>query len=337
MCPDRSNGTGRSFKIRRSSLSRSPTFIDFFKSSHYLAGCEMQITFMSDPAACFQIVQSYLDEGPDVYTNTKLRVFVTVHYRITDRFVVLVRLHSLAKKLALPGLMYMAYDVILQIERMVIPSSCITIASIVFSKSAEFDRMLKDWIWKHIGYHFLALKNIKEWDNILKSHESELNGLWSKTVEAHSAVVAAIQEEKDDKALVKVISGLSTESQGNAISAIEDQEMTFEQFIDKMSKDGAHQPKDDDWDHVDDFINKEDPVTNDAKAREVLGMSPAEGTTPEKKVIGLSRSQSMPSDTAKARAVMGMDESFGRADGRKLIKPDRVKPDRSSKLFSIFD
>ena len=297
----------------------------------------MQITFMSDPAACFQIVKSYLDEGPDMFTNTRLRVLITVNYRIADRFVILVRLHLLAKKLALPGLMYMAYDAILQIERLVTPSSCVTIASIIFSKSAGFDKMLKDWIVKHIGYHYLALKEIQEWDNILKGHESDLNGQWSQIVEAHSAVLAAAKEEKDGKALVKVISGLPTESQGNAISAVEEQELAFEKYVDEIREDGMRQQEDGDWEEVDDVNDEDDLVTDDTKARKTLGMSLAESTKPEKKEIKLSRSQSMPCPTAKARAVMGMDCSSGRAGGSQLIKPDHVKPDRSSKLFGFFN
>ena len=334
MCPDKSDGTGRTFEVRRSSLSRSPTFAKFFKSSHYLEDCDMQITFISDPAGCFEIVQSYLDEGPDAFSKTRLRVFVTMNYRIVDRFVLLVRLHLLAKKLALPVLMDMAYDVILQTERLMTPSFCITLARVVFSKNVRFDNVLKDWVLKHIGYHFLALKDIEVWKDILKGHESELNGRWSKLVEANLAVLAAIEQEEVDKELLKLISDFPTEAQRTALSTIEGLEVSVEEFIRNLREEDARQPRVNRQDGVDDSID-EDQATKDTKAREMLGMSPTACKKPGKKEIGLGRSQSMPSNTAKARAVMGIDGSFGRVDSRKLAKPDRFKPDRSSKLFSL--
>ncbi len=336
MCPDLPDGTGRSFRVKRSSLSRSPTLAEFFKSSHYLDGCNMQLTFMSDPAVCFQIVQTYLDEGPDMYTKTRLRVYVTMNYRIADRFVVLVRLHSLAKKLALPSLMDMTYEAIVEGERLVTPSFCITIASVVFSKNAGFDKLLKDWCLKHIGYHFLALKNIREWCDALKVLEYELKEQWSKLLEANTAVLAAIEEQASEKAVERIISGMSTESQGNAISAIEREETTVEEFI-KRVKEEEGRRSDDDWEELE-FISEEDQTLTDTKAREMLGMTtPTKSKRPEKKEtpkeFPITRSISVGSpETAKARAVMGLDGSIGRVSGRKHIKPNRT-----SKLLKLLN
>ena len=290
----------------------------------------MYITFMSDPAACFQIAQTYLDEGPDMYTKTRLRVHVTMNYRIVDRFIILIRLHSLATKLALPGLMDMAYEVIIEGERLITPSFCIAIASVVFSPDAGFDGLLKDWCLKHVGYHFIALKDIKEWNDNLKVLEPGLDEQWSKLMGANSAILAAIEEEADEKTLEKAISSMLAEGQGNAISVIEREEMTVEEFIRKVKEDERGE-SDDDWEDVEELLGEEDQSSRDKKAREMLGLTPAKDKGPAPKEISMSKSRSIvTSETAKARTVMGLDASIGKAAGRKQLNANRT-----SKLFKL--
>ncbi len=333
MCPDSPDGYGRHFSVRRSSLCRSPALAKFFKSHHYLEGCNMQLTFMSDPAACFQIAQYYLDEGPDIYTKTRLRVYVTMNYRIVDRFIILLRLHLLAKKLALPGLMAMAYDSIIEGERLTTPSSCITIASVVFWKNAGFDKLLKCWCMKHVGHHFVALKDTKEWDDALKVLEPELSVQWTKMLEANATILAALNEEASKQSLDKqALPKVSIDSLRNDISTAERDEMTVEDFI-ELVKDEERRSSEEEWEDLKGLFEKGQPLAN-TKTKETLGTRHSTGMDLRGKVFPTSEAMAMvPPETAKARAVLGLDDSIVMTTGR--IQAPKAK--RRSRLFNLFN
>lgn len=297
----------------------------------------MQITFMSDPAACFQIARNYLDQGPDIYNRTRLRMFVTINYQVVDRFIILVRLHLLAKKMALPGLMDMAYDAIVHGERLITPPFCITIASVVFAKNAGFDKLLKVWCLDLVRYHLIALKNIKEWYDALEVLEPELSEQWTDLLEANSEVLAFINEEakersSEKKALEKAVSGMSTEGQGNAIPTIEKQELTVEDLINEI-KDEERRPSEDEWENVEQLIREGQTLAN-TKARELLGIDPFKSTEPEDKVEATSDAKAMvPPEMAKARSVMGLDGNYGRV----TWSGHTLRANRASKLFKLLN
>lgn len=297
----------------------------------------MQITFMSDPAACFQIARNYLDEGPDIYNMTRLRLFVTMNYRVVDRFIILVRLHLLAKKMALPGLMDMAYDAMVEGERLIIPPSCITIASVVFSKNAGFDKLLKDWCVNLVRCHLIALKNIEEWYDALETLEPELSEQWTMLLDINSAILAFIDEEASKRSVGKeaprkAVSGMSTEGHGNAITTVEKQDLTVEELIKKVREE-ERRPSEDGWENVEQLI-REDQTLADTKARELLGIDPFRNMEPEGKGEPTTEAKAMvPPEMAKARSVMGLDGNYGRV----TWSGHTLRANRASKLFKLLN
>lgn len=297
----------------------------------------MQITFLSDPAACFQIARNYLNEGPDMYNMARLRLFVTVNYRVVDRFIILVRLHLLAKKLALPGLMDMAYDTMVEGERLITPTSCITIASVVFSKNAGFTKLLKDWCVNLVRHHLMALKNIEEWYDALEILEPELSEQWNMLLDINSAILAFLDEEASkrsngEEAPEEAVSDMSNEGHENAVTIIEKQDLTVEELI-KQVREEEPRSSEDGWENVEQLV-KEDQTLSHSKAREVLGIDAFRSMEPEGKTEPATGSKAIVTrETAKARSLMGLDGNYGRV----TWSGHTLRSNRASKLFKFLN
>ncbi|KAL8743681.1 MAG: hypothetical protein Q9190_003985 [Brigantiaea leucoxantha] len=198
VCPNDDQGTPKWFQVKQSVLRRSPTLASFFNSPDYVHGCNMTLELYLDPAVCFEIVKQYLEEGPDVYRSDRLRVRITMRFKIVDRFQVLLRLHLLAQKLALPGLAEMAYTTLVFCEKMMDTQICVMVCSIVFDKDLRFDEDLKDWCMRCVGVHMKELKHSPEWRDLLWKVDNDLPKRWARMLHANSVLMEKADHEIED-------------------------------------------------------------------------------------------------------------------------------------------
>jgi hypothetical protein len=302
-CPDDHHGTSRCFMMKRSSMMRSPAFIEFFRSEHYLHGSKMLLTFVDDPAACFQVLKYYLDEGPDCYTKTRLRVHVTLHYKMIERFVVLGRIYLLAKKLSLGGLMNMAYDAIVDSERCMTAGSSFIMASLVYAREAGFDKPLKDWCLKHIENHFFALYEMEAWWTELADQlEPDLGRHWAQLVEANGCLKGTFEHKTDQAWLERIIHNLAQEGQPSIISVIE--ERSYAQDVQKILDEVWAEDRnasDEEWEEVDRAPGGSGSTETTGGAASIMSNDMIKRKRDQKTLSHLF------DECAKARSVMGMD------------------------------
>ena len=142
---------------------RSPTLAKFFKSEHYLPGCEMHLMFMLDPAPCVKIAMFYLGKGADIFSQNCIDTAIDEFPSRIDRFQVLIRLYLLASNLGLQVLANMAYQGLLEREKPMPVGYTITLASLIFTPKVGFDERMRKWCMAHLGYYVQHLKNIREW------------------------------------------------------------------------------------------------------------------------------------------------------------------------------
>lgn len=303
--------------MKRSSMMRSPLFVKFFQSEDYLHGCKMLLTFVNESAACFHILKYYLDEGPDRYTRTRLRVHITLHYQIIDRFVILGRLYILAKKLALEGLMNMAYETIVDGERSITTAVCFAMATLIYKPEAGFDKPLKDWCLKHIGSHFFALYEMDDWwTELVYQLEPDLGRHWAKLVAANGCLMSAFEDKADHAWLEGIIHDMAKGGHADIISVIE--EYSYARDVQQVLEEVWDERKyasDDGWEDVEQIPVKPRSPKKTAAAINNIGMDMM-------KQNGSSKSLSVffNADSAKARSVMGMD-----AMPAKMVSSTRFK------------
>lgn len=163
---------------------RSPTFKKFFRSEHYLPGCDMHITLMLDPGACVKIAMFYLTKGADVFNKRCLDTSVDAYPDQLDRLQVLVRLYLLATSLELPVLSDMAYEGLVEREKPMCAGYTISLASLIFSPKIGFDRRMRLWGMKHLAYYVQHLKNMPQWTRLLPSLDQDFRQHWSDLTSA---------------------------------------------------------------------------------------------------------------------------------------------------------
>lgn len=267
----------------------------------------MILTFLNDPAVCFEIVKNYLDEGPDCYTRTRLRVYLLVRYKVVDRFLIHGRLYLLANKLALPGLMVIAHECLEEAERLMSPAHCVTMTSLVFGVNSGFDKLIKDWCMKHVGIHFAVLYITKEWNELVPYLDSEFRATWAKLVQANVAILTAIEEEADDKALEEMLNQMEQSHRASVVSAIENpaNDTSFEEVISQVLSETKDQLCDEEWEDIELQTLKGKKAAGCSKEKIKPGMS---------KVSRRARSWANTRTTvpntksAKARELMGISQ-----------------------------
>ena len=290
--------------MKRSSMMRSPLFVKFFQSEDYLHGCKMLLTFLNESPACFQILKSYLDEGPDRYTKTRLRVHITLQYQMIDRFLILGRLHLLAKKLALQGLMNMAYETIVDGERSITPAICFAMATLIFTPEVGFEKLLKDWCLKHVSNHFFALYEMNDWwKEVVHQLEPDLGRHWAKLVAANGCLMSAFEDKVDHAWLEEIIRDMAKGGHAGIISVIE--EYSYARDVQQVLEEVWNEKKDasdDGWEDVDQIPGKPPSPRKAAAAITNIGidMAKRKGSSKTLRVF-------VNADSAKARSVMGMD------------------------------
>ena len=339
-----------------STLIRSPAFALFCESKYYLPGCHMQLTFVEDPAVCFQIVVHYLEEGSDQFGHTRLSKFVRTHLKLHDRFVLLLRLYRLASKLQLPVLVEISFYVMMEFDREMSAGYCITVTSLIFARNAGFDKRMKEWCMAHICNYSYHLCQIKEWTQLVPDLSLELQYHWANIVEENKHATAEIHEEmlgtKRDE--VDELLSIISESERRTAALVErnTQDSNVEEVMQQVIDEGSD--SDEEWEDLETMLQEPDrsqkgdvgrarasvdPARND-KAITVLGLAPSRRTIDamvehhNRRIDMEQQKKAGPADlevvgpvsspdVAKAKAVMGMNMLNKKHPGktnRKLTK-----------------
>ena len=230
-CPDGPSSAGpRIFEITRSALARSPHFRKFLESSSYQPHCSMLITFMRDPASVFDFVKRYLEEGPERFNLTVLRIHVNYRYQPLERLMVLVQLCRMAHHMGLWYLHDMAYEALVEGNRCIYLSMLPTLAGLIFASREAYNSQLKDWCLMHISHHFMRLRDNVEWIRCLETCEEELRAEWIRIASQCMRVLAIVQDERkmmpeDREAVLEdTIGRMSTLAADRAISVLSERQ-----------------------------------------------------------------------------------------------------------------
>ena len=179
-CPHLPDGTPQIFRVPKSILMRSPTLKKFFRSEHYLPGCEMQLTFMLDPGACVRLALLYLEKGVDVFNQQCIDLGANAYSNPIDQLHVLIRLYLLATSLRLPRLADMTYQGLLNRDKSMQAAYMTTLASLVFAEKLGHDHRMKTWCTKHIYDFAQHLKDLPEWHTLLPSLDKDFQERWNR-------------------------------------------------------------------------------------------------------------------------------------------------------------
>ncbi|KAL8709626.1 MAG: hypothetical protein Q9220_005718 [cf. Caloplaca sp. 1 TL-2023] len=309
-CPDREDGAGRNFQCSCSTLRRSPTFTQFFDSPYYLHGCNMILTFIVDPATCIDIAYRYLEQGPDIFQQTVLRVQLTMRYKLVDRSIILVRLYALAQKLALPGLMDMAFGVLGEGDQHLQASDIVSVSSLVFARTMGFDMKLRDWCFMHVQKWFSGMRESLIWREVLHKADPELLQRWSVLIDEEAARLKAVNGGVEDGEMHRLIDCMTSGAATNdSSSTTTSKEQAFQDVLDEF----AHRSEetDDEWETSENLLASSENRGTSSKILRLLGdLGPS---TPSKLRKEMSVSHGLTSGPGspfspgidKARFVMG--------------------------------
>lgn len=288
VCPDSETPYEgfQTYMVNRSALLRSPTLADLFYSPDYLYGCDFTLRFINDPSAAFEIVVSYLNMGPDRYTCIRMQSEVTLEYDIgIDRLLIFAKAHLFAKKLALPGLMNMAYQALLESDGLMRASYCTGMATHIFEVNGHFDRTIKDWLLKYIGSYFAILLDNEEWKRLVPSLDPDINHHWSRMVHANASMLAALDNEPNQNVLWQ-IEDLPQQDQAGASSTLEgnnQEKSAMDLLIEaEMEMDNEMRERGNAQGWIDEDLPESSrlrghQVYDDTKARRVLGIIDSSG------------------------------------------------------------
>ena len=324
-CPDGEQSQARIFKVTRQSLARSPTFAKFFDSPYFLPYSEMLVSFMNDPAAVFDIVKRYLEQGPELFDLTVLSVHIHRRYKTLERTVVLLRLCRMAHNMGLWYLHDMAFEILIDGNRFITASMLPTLASLVFASKANYDQHLKEWCLLHAGNHFAALKDSAEWGHCLVVCEEDLRREWVLMAKQNEEILNKLDGQADDEELEGMIHKMSLRERRRAVSVLEDNQpkvKSFEELMAEAPKGEEEESDSDDWEDVttigSPIPGEENRTSTNVKGGTIWGANAGAVYTLPK------------SSNAKARLVMGIDNGFLKVSG----EPKKAKG-KKSRILSM--
>ncbi|KAI4182925.1 MAG: hypothetical protein LQ346_006439 [Caloplaca aetnensis] len=329
-CPERANGAGRIFKLNRSVLERSPRLHQFFRSPYHINGCEMQLTFVVDPAICMEWAYAYLLNGPDNFHKDTLKVKVTMKYAgLPNRLEVVIRLYALAQKLLLHDLADMTLDLLSYWTDQVTAEHCITLAGLIYSRGAIFDDILKQWCLRRVTDHAKALSRMDLWNNVLHKADPELKHRWhaiTKMPPRRLHIVDEAGEGPAKRTPAKRTYTAPTKGKGIAPPT------------DEVAQ--ASESEEEEWDLSEALLFSEpmSPVTgNNYKINQLLG--PITPTSPSPRGLRFSPSTFFSPGHGKERFVMGFPGSVGSPikgpyNGHPTPLPTPTKSARKARFFN---
>lgn len=157
---------------------RAPTLKKFFRSEHYLPGCEMHLTLTLDPGACVKIALIYLEKGVDVFDQHCIDLGANAYSNPIDQFHILIRLYLLATSLRLPHLADMTYQGLLVCDKPMQAAYMTTLASLVFKEKLGHDDRIRSWCTKHLCDYAQHLKDLPEWRTLFPSLDRDFQERW---------------------------------------------------------------------------------------------------------------------------------------------------------------
>ncbi|KAL9101828.1 MAG: hypothetical protein Q9163_002953 [Psora crenata] len=314
-CPDGEQPRARIFKIRRQTLARSPTFAKFFSSAYYLPNSDMLVSFMNDPAAVFDIVKRYLEQGPELFDSTRLRVHVLRRYKALERTVVLIRLCRMADNMGLWYLHQMALKILVDENCSITAPMLPTIASLIFASEANYCHHLREWCLLQASHHFATLKDTGDWARSLATSDDELRKGWKIMVDQHKLEPGMLEDKVDGEVLEGRVHRITLQEYRRAISTTTGTEPT-EKTPNYLKNEAPRMEAESDLEDWEDItaigtpsLDEEDATSTETKTGPMLDTTAS--------ISALRRTAN--AETAKARLVMGIDNGFrsGSNEGRK--------------------
>ena len=323
-CSNEPTSTSYRFEIMRSALERSPVLANFFMSFDYLYGCGMMLTFPEDLAVCFHAVKEYLEKGLDIYNAAALKTYATVGDAApggvtVETFTFLVRLHKLATKLELRGLMDMTLVVLNQIELSMTPQSCIALTGLVFKNEPYgFQDIIKAFVIQHVGNYFEDLHRSRDWNHVVATTNNDFQVKWARLVIAHYEPPVFYRTNTNDR-LAQLIHEVdeaeaARKTRLNEIIRLSNGERSARSSIDTTAT-AIH-------DAIDEASDEEDPTT--PKASETNGES-SNSLNEQRTSLSTNYPRPFWQVDEKARRLLGMNN-----DGGGVIA-GRVRPSGLSK------
>ena len=209
--------------MARSHLMHSRWFVRWFSSPYYLARAGMKVTWHRDPVSCWEMAKYYMEEGYDQFGTDQLSAHVYTHFRLAERFIILIRLCKLARGLELFGLMESALTVLKQTDHLVSPANVVTLARYIFGGEDYCENIppLRKWCLKMIHKHYDWLIKSDQWVQVVRDSVPDLEEQWRKVTTSKRAVSRedlkrlSQQNLRDAKILVESATIEDQESEGS--------------------------------------------------------------------------------------------------------------------------
>ncbi|KAL8918077.1 MAG: hypothetical protein Q9208_007599 [Pyrenodesmia sp. 3 TL-2023] len=337
-CPERTNGAGRIFKLNRSVLERSPRLAQFFNSPYHINGCEMQLTFVVDPAICMEWAYAYLLNGEDSFHKDTLKVKVTMKYAaFISRLEVVIRLYALAEKLLLPHLADMTLDLLSYWSDQVTAQHCLTLAGLIYSRGAIFDDTMKHWCLRRVTDHSKALSQMPLWNNVLGRADPELTRRWRSIINMPPRRLHRMSEGSEEPLTRTPAKKIFTAPVTKTPIAPTVQEEASQEPLDEIAQ---ATESEEDWDLREALLLAEptSPATgNSFKINQLLG--PITPTSPSPRGLRFSPSTFFSPGHGKERFVMGFPGTVGSptrgpGTGQPSPLPTPTKSARKARFFN---
>ena len=292
-------------KFNCSSLLQSPTLAQVIHSDSYLRGGQMIFEFREDPPACFKIVKRYFRDGPYSFTASILGVYLRRRFTGLSLFIVLVRLHLLATKLALLGLMGITYECLQEAGALAKPGHCLDMASLIFRTNSDFAAVIQDWCMRQIREHFVPLYFKREWNELIPRLNEGFQARWSELVRADRTILAAIEEEDDDEAMEENVDQVEQSHQTSVVPGIVNppRRNSIDEILDQVRNESMADPDGEDRKDVELQTAKDGNVVDGAKVKQIKIRTSRKGRPWSK--IRLPAPQT---ESAKARQIIGVDK-----------------------------
>lgn len=291
-------------KFNCSSLLQSPTLAQVIHSDSYLRGGQMIFEFREDPPACFKIVKRYFRDGPYCFTASILKNYLRRRFTGISLFMVLVRLHLLATKLALLGLMGITYACLQEAGALTKPDHCLDMASLIFRTKSDFAAVIQDWCMRQIREHFVPLYFRREWNELIPRLNDGFQARWSELVGADRTILAAIEEEDENEAIEEQVDQVEQSHQTSVVPGIVNppRRTSNDDILDQVLNESMADPVNEDQRDVELQTPKDGNVVDGAKVKYIKIKTSRKGRPWSR--IRLPAPQT---ESAKARQIIGVD------------------------------
>ncbi|KAI9680699.1 MAG: hypothetical protein M1817_004139 [Caeruleum heppii] len=156
------------FVEQRSILARAPTLAAFFESEHYLAGTKAALWLLDTHAVVVKLALAYLFHG-DQYDPPSLD-----DHTISEQIFVTINLYFFAKRLQLPQLEDIAFQMLRVNQDGVTAKDVIVMAQVIYKHPTEKDHRIRGFLQRRVELHLRHLLNDDEWRHLLRDSRPSL-------------------------------------------------------------------------------------------------------------------------------------------------------------------